>query len=304
MLHQTTGVTSCRLARLRFEAIDALELHYKGAEQNPQVVTAVDPVTGRTYTAPFPKPQRDYDALVLKLSKNLSRNWLAQASYTYSVLRGNYAGPYRPEKPVLEPHVTSEYDLPSLMQNRTGLLPDDITHQLKLFGAYVFNLTPRLNLIAGGAFTARSGTPLSILGAHPLYGSREAFILPRGQAGRSPAVTQVDLKGQLEYVLAPPYTLKLTVEIFNVFNSQTALDIDQSYTFDNVQPIPGQCRSQNGANAANPIAGVQADCPDLKYLKTIDGRPVTVNQNFGKPIGATTSFQLPVSLRVGVALTF
>ncbi len=278
-----------------------------GTSYNPQQPTGIDPVTGRTYTAPFPKPQRDYDGLTFKLTKNLSRNWLAQASYTYSVLRGNYSGFFRPEKGLAfpSPNISSDYDLATLMQNRTGLLPGDITHQLKLFGAYVFHVTPRLAITAGGAFTTQSGSPLNVLGAYPSEGRAETFIVARGQAGRSPAITQVDLKGQLEYLLEPPYSIKFTIEVFNVFNSQSAIDIDQSYTFDRVQPIPGaQCANRNGANGVNPIAGIQADCPDLKSLKTLDGRPVTVNSNYGKPLGSAGSYQLPISLRVGAALTF
>jgi hypothetical protein len=278
-----------------------------GQTYNSQQATTIDPATGRTVTVPLPKPQRDYDGFTVRMTKNLSRNWLAQASYTYSILRGNYEGFFRPEKelPTPTPNLTSDYDVPSLMQNKTGLLPGDITHQFKLFGAYVFRVTPKLNITAGGAFTAQSGTPLNVLGSYPGAGRAETFIVQRGEAGRSPAVTQLDLKGQLDYLFSPPYTLKLTVEVFNVFNSQTGLDVDQNYTFDYVQPIPGaRCANRNGANAANPIAGVQADCADLRNLKTIDGRPVTVNPNYGKPLGSSASFQLPVSMRIGAALTF
>lgn len=280
---------------------------YNGNVKNPLQVTSIDPATGLPYTINFPKPQRDYDGLTLKVTKALSNNWMAQASYTYSVLRGNYSGMYRQEKGMATPtpNLTTDYDAPSLMQNRTGLLPDDVTHQLKLFGAYVFRVSPRLNITAGGAVSAQSGTPLSALGSHPLGGRAEAYIIPRGQAGRTSAVTQVDLKGQLDYLIAPTYVLKFSLEIFNLFNSQTPTQIDQNYTYDPVQPIVNaQCTNRNGANATNPIAGLQADCPDLRQLKTTDGRPVTVNSNYGKPLGSPGSFQLPISVRLGAALTF
>ncbi len=55
---------------------------------------------------------------------------------------------------------------------------------------------------------------------------------------------------------------------------------------------------------SNPITAIQADCPDLAYLKTVDGRPITVNDNFGKPQLGSTSFQSPFSMRIGLALSF
>jgi hypothetical protein len=272
-----------------------------GALQDPRVATARDPVTGRIYTAAEPRPERSYDGFTIELRKAFSKRWLGQASYTYSTLRGNYPGLFRAETGQLNPNTLSEYDLVSLLPNRYGPLPGDMPHQLKVFGAYLFPLTSRLALLAGAALRAHSGTPVSYLGAHPVYGSGEAFILPRGSAGRTPWVTALDLRGALEYVMAPPYAIRFSVDVFNLLNTQEAVAVDQNYTFDNVQPIVGgQCSARNAASAKNPAAAALNDCPDLRYLRTTDGRPVTVNKNFGKP----TQYQAPLAFRFGLALAF
>jgi hypothetical protein len=276
-----------------------------GTLQDPGVATSVDPVTLRQFTTAEPRPERRYDAFTLQLRKVFStragRRWLAQASYTYSILRGNYPGLFRTENGQLDPNILSEYDLVSLLPNRDGPLPNDVPHQVKLFGSYVFDVTSRLKIQVGGALLARSGTPVNYLGAHPVYGTGEAFILPRGSAGRTPFVTSVDLRGALEYALAPRYILRFTLDVFNLLNQQQALAVDQNYTFDNVLPIVnGQCSKRDAASAGDPSGAALADCPDLKYLRTTDGRPVTLNRNFGRP----TQYQPPLSVRFGLALTF
>ena len=272
-----------------------------GTTQNPQQATYVDAVTLRQVVAPFPKPDRRYDSFAFELRKNFSKRWLASASYTYSLFRGNYPGLFRPENNQLDPNITSEYDLVSLLPNRYGPLPSDIPHQFKVFGSYIFDISTRLNVQAGAALKMHSGTPINYLGAHPLYGPSEAFILPRGSGGRTPFVSQVDLRGGVEYVMTPPYALKFTVDFFNILNQQEAVNVDQNYTFDSVQPIVnGQCKSRNGAEGKSPLTTAVADCPDLKYLRTTDNRPVTLNTNFGRP----TLYGAPFSVRFGLALSF
>src|SRR5262249_3321495 len=49
-------------------------------------------VTGLTKPFATPKPNRQYDALELTLSKRFSKNWFGSANVTVSRLYGNYAG--------------------------------------------------------------------------------------------------------------------------------------------------------------------------------------------------------------------
>ncbi len=272
---------------------------------SPKNVLTVDPATGRDLVISFPKPERSYDGFTVFARKNFSKGWLASVAYTYSYLRGNLAGPFRTETGQLDPGITSEYDLASLMGNRFGLLPGDQTHAVKVYGAYTYAFGPRFNATAGAAYTGASGNPISALAGHDIYGPSESFVLPRGMAGRSPWINQVDLRGALEYVIKPPYALKVSLDLFNIFNTQDIRITDEDYTFDAVQPISGiNCKDTDASNAAVPYLALQNDCPDLKYLKTVDGRPVTVNRNWGRAAPGTTSFQVPISMRLGVALSF
>jgi hypothetical protein len=276
-----------------------------GEELSAGGVTTVDPQTGREVQIAFPEPERSYDAFTLKATKNFSKNWLAQASYTYSYLRGNYPGPYRPEDGQLDPGITSEYDLASLMANKEGYLPGDQPHQIKLYGAYNFPITTKFNVTASAAYTGASGTPVNALGAHPDYGPGQAFIIPRGMGGRTPFQHTVDLGGMLEYVIRAPYALNFRVDLFNALNRKAIFEPDEDYTFDDVAPINGiSCDSKDSVGKANPGDALRADCPDLAYLRTTDGRPVTVNPNWGKAARSATAFQTPLSLRLSLAFTF
>jgi hypothetical protein len=272
-----------------------------GTTFDPTTASSFDAATGRAFNTPFPKPERSYDGFTFSVKKNFSNHWLAQASYTYSSLRGNYAGFFRPETGQLDPGITSMFDLASLLANQTGPLPGDMPHSFKAYGSYAFDFGPKLQANAGGGIRVTSGTPVNYLIAHPLYGEGEGYGLPRGSAGRTDTVTNIDLRGGLTYTISPPYMVKFTVDVFNVLNAQTATSVDNNWTFDSTQPIVnGQCSSRNAASKTDPVAGALADCPSLAYMRTTDGLPVTINSNFARP----TAYQLPLSVRFGLELSF
>jgi len=86
-----------------------------------------------------------------------------------------------------------------------------------------------------------------------------------------------------------------------VLNAQEPVAVDQNYTYDSVQPVVGgTCRTRSGAQGADPLASASADCPDLRYLRTTDHRPVTPNPNFGRAL----QYQAPRAVRFGMAVSF
>jgi hypothetical protein len=233
----------------------------------------------------FPRAERNYDAGTLYFTKVFADDWLTQASYTISYLRGNYAGLFRPETTQLDPNINSDFDLKSLTVNRTGPLPGDHTHDIKLFGARDFTLPGRSHLTIGGAFRARSGEPTNYLGSHPIYGLDEVFLLPRGAGDRLPWTFDVDLHLGYAFRLANTSSLIATVDVFNLFDFQAATAVDQRYTAADVQPV------------ANGTLG------GLDGLKTSTGGlldPSQKNPNFGRP----TQYQRPRTFRFGVRFTF
>ncbi len=243
----------------------------------------------------FPQAVRNYDAFTLYLLRAFSGDWLAQASYTWSRLYGNYPGLFRLETQQLDPNTLSDFDLIELLDNRTGLLTYDRTHAVKVFAAKAFPITGALTANLGLSYRGNSGTPINYLGAHPYYLQDESFVLPRGAGGRTPWVNTVDSNLGLSYRVAGESVLSVTLEVFNLFNFQTATRVDQSYTFASVYPLkggkPSDLPGQVQINTGSPIA----DAASPVYLT-----PDQVNPNFRQP----TQYQAPRQFRVGARYTF
>jgi hypothetical protein len=236
----------------------------------------------------FEKPVRNYDAVVLSAVQRPTKQSLLQASYTYSLSKGNYPGLFSTETDQLDPNLTSLYDLPDLMANRYGALGLDRTHNLKIDGFYQFDLARAGVLTTGASFRALSGIAHNALGAHPVYGAGEAFLLPRGAFERSPLTSQLDVQVAYGRRLGKGTLFEGFVRVFNMFDQQDELDVDENYTFDNAIPIIG------------------GDRQDLRHVKALDqsgietGATVIPNKNFGK----TSARQLPRSVQLGMRLTF
>ncbi|HWN68336.1 MAG TPA: TonB-dependent receptor, partial [Haliangium sp.] len=233
----------------------------------------------------FDRPRRLYDALELSLARRFSQQWAGRLSYTYSQLRGNFAGLFSPDTNQLDPNFTSVYDLPELMFNREGRLPGDQPHQVKLDGHYQLPVEGVGTFVIGGRARAASGRPHNYLASHPDYGQGESFLLPRGSGERNPFTTGFDLQLAYGRALGGGMGVELFVSVFNVFNQQFTRRRDELYTFDVADPIGG------------------GDLQDLEHAKnefSPDGRVVTKNPNFDN----ATELQAPVSIRFGARVTF
>ncbi|MFM2153717.1 MAG: Oar protein [Pseudomonadota bacterium] len=237
---------------------------------------------GEGLAAAFPKPQRNYDAFTAYFNRNWSRQWLVQASYTLSWLRGNYSGLFRPESGQLDPNITSDYDLKRLLANRTGYLPGDHRHNLKVFGSREVSLDERQSIILGLGVNALSGSPTNYLGADDIYGPLESFVLPRASGPRLPWAFTTDVAVKYGYKLTPASVLTVGFDLYNAFNRQVATSIDERYSDDSILPIA------NGTKKS------------LADAKTVEGDKVTVNPNFGQ----ATSYSAPLAGRILVRLTF
>lgn len=241
----------------------------------------------------FDAAVRDYDAISVLMHKQWSEGWLGQASYTWSWLRGNYAGLFRPETGQLDPNINSDFDLKSLTQNRSGALPFDKTHQFKVFAAREFQTAYDTKFTLGGGGQAVSGAPTNYLGSHALYGGDEVFILPRGSGERLPWVFSTDVHAGFTITPAKGHALELTVDIFNLFNFQAATALDETYTEADVSPLQNCKEAQRDSCTAD----------DLGKLSYADGTPydqLDNNQNFGQPL----EYQAPRTVRIGLRWSF
>jgi hypothetical protein len=229
-----------------------------------------------------PKAERTYDALTLSVNKRYSKNWLFRGAYTYSRLVGNYEGLYQAEQNYVAPNGTNAYDTPDLYYNTRGLLPNDRTHQIKLDGYYALPVGPGA-VTLGLSFVGRSGMPRNYM-SNLLPGANYqiVYLLPRGTAGRTPFVTQLDLHVAYGQKIRNNLKLEGFIDFFNVFDQQTTTMTDDNYTYDGTAAI------------------VNGNKSDLAFAKNAFGAPITKNPNFGRPI----AYQAPFYSRLGLRLMF
>ena len=214
-----------------------------------------DPSTGRLARC-FGPAQRFYRGLEFTATKRFTNNYQFIASYVFSSLIGNYEGLFRNDNGQSDPNITSLFDLQSLLDNTYGRLPNDRPHQFKFNGSY---RTPFKVLISGN-FYMQSGTPFNQLKPHPLYGNNEGFQVQRGTAivptvsatqpgfpnvvnsigsSRTPTTMNLDLGAYYPIKFGEKRELRLSADWFNVFNSQRAVTLDQTWTINSgVASVP------------------------------------------------------------------
>jgi hypothetical protein len=258
----------------------------------PQIPTTCLP----GYPCSFETPVHLYDAVEVTLNKTFSNNWGLVTSYRWSKLKGNFEGFFRSDNGQSDPSITSLFDYPTNDPSYAavggpqlgfrgdirylgdtlgrGELPNDRTHQLKLYGTYSFG-----NLNLGAGLNAGTGRPLTALASNPSYnnageipetlrgaGIQTATVAGCSQCGglkkRSPFETSLD--GHADYTMKfGNQRLMILADVFNILNRQAPNDYDTA------------TESQFGA----------------------------LNPNFGYPIagvvGSVTSYQAPRQIRVG-----
>ncbi len=245
-----------------------------------------DPAAGAAF-GPLARARRDHDTVELTLRHALGDDGLVIASYAWARTRGDYPGLLAYDTGQVDPHLSSQYDLPELGTNRDGPLPHDRPHTLKLEAF-------RGVAVAGGVATlgARgrlaSGTPVDARGPDASYGDGETFLLPRGALGRTPAARTLDLHAGYRRDLGGGVAVELFVDLLNVTDHQPATAVDERYTtFSLAAPISG---------------GAYEDLIWAKErLATGESSgPVIRSRDFRQP----TARLAPRTARLGVRLTF
>lgn len=230
----------------------------------------------------FVNPVRRYQALELEFDKRFSNHWMAVINYRFSHLWGNYEGAYRNDNGQSDPGISSLFDFTSGKLNllgdqfKPGFLSTDRHNVGNMFLSYtVAGDSPGFihaakGLTMGMGLRGQSGVPLSLLGDHPAYLNQgEVPIGGRGAAGRTPSSVQLDLKGEYAIPFKESRMLKLSMDAFNVTNSQF---------------ITGKVQyTQQGA---------------LGY--PVVGSTPTLNKDYGRP----TSFQGPFYARATIRFEF
>lgn len=209
-------------------------------------------VTQNTIPASYfklPEYDRAYAALELFGSYNVGKLNL-NGSYTLSKSYGNSEGYVNTTLGQVDAGLVQDWDNYLFEVGSRGLLPNDRTHSLKLFGNY--RLTEEFNL--GGFLQVTSGRPinctgyvdttdpdlsvadagqLALYGASSFFCSRAdgtKYVAERGTLGRTP--TTVTFNGQVQY--RPNWAnnhVAFYLDATNLFNSRETLTVQEASQF-------------------------------------------------------------------------
>ncbi|HVV84889.1 MAG TPA: TonB-dependent receptor, partial [Kofleriaceae bacterium] len=193
-----------------------------------------------------------------------------RTGYAWSRLTGNWPGLWDPIDGA-SLYFSSAFDDGTAI-NATGPLPDDQPHRFfaELAGrgrAHGFALDGALRALAS------SGRPRSVRTAPGV----QAFLIPRGAAGRLPAATQANV-----HLGARRGRVALTLDVFNAFDHRAPAAVDEVYAADEVAPIVG---------------GTEAELPFAK-LADDSGETLPVNPRYGHP----TRYQAATLALLGVSV--
>jgi hypothetical protein len=208
--------------------------------------------------------RRTYDALEATLeSGEADASWF-RASYVLSRTRGNYPGLFASDWKLGVPNWGPMFILPEQYVNGTGLLPNDRTHVLKLFGTRPL----RQRLVVGASVLVASGTPLTEYGGVSIGAPFRGFAGTRGTAGRTPALWDLGLRAayELPRTGGDGMRTRVLLDLQHVASPRKAVEMEQ-----------------------------------WRFLCLDDhGNQSCVNANYGEVL----QYQLPMMARLGVVMDF
>jgi len=243
----------------------------------------------------FPKAVRNYSAFTLVFNKAFSDFWFVQSSYTYATLKGNYAGLFRPGQ--LTPHATTDFDSLVLMPNQSGFLPVDVRHNLRAQVSKGFEFSSKLGMDVSLGYYGMTGSPTNAYGNYKGSWGR-VLITPRGSGQRLPWYNVAHAGAKFNVRLSKDSVLTLGGTVFNLFNFKSVVEVDETFTLENVLPSRAKkpediCFSED--------AGCTPDNPNA--LLGVDGKVLSrsmKNKNFGRAL----TYQSPISARLEARITF
>ena len=211
----------------------------------------------------LPKPTRAYTALEVA-AEGTWRRLRYRSSYVLSRTRGNFPGLFSSDQGVGNPGMAASFSMPHQAVNSSGDLPNDRTHVFKLSTA----CEPGFGITTGAFFTFESGVPINEFAAGPWGPLRPAFVAPRGSAGRTPALWNLDLRLTCALPWMRGSRAQLLADVLHVGSPRRATLVDEMH-------YPTLDGSGN---------------PDL----------LNPNPNYKRPI----AYQPPMAGRIGLQVSF
>lgn len=190
----------------------------------------------------MPPIKREYLAIDLFAEHPFDGKWWGKATYTWSRNWGNSEGQVLSDIGQGDVATTQAWDFPEFAVGADGPLPNQRTHQIKLFGYY--QVDPQWGV--GGNMLIASGRPRNCIGNAPSttgdifgtpsqitnyagYGSAYFFCngvySPRGSAGSLPPDVRLDVNFSYKPAALKGFGFKL--DIFNLLNRQSIETIEE-----------------------------------------------------------------------------
>ncbi len=179
---------------------------------------------GRGRLSFLPRARHVYTAVVVSASGSAGRHLSLRGSYVLSRAHGNYEGLYDYANLESFPNTSSQLDTPEQVLNSTGLLPNDRTHALKVQATVAWGAGLTMGVVA----SLRSGTPRNVLGASSFGAPSYIFLRPRGSAGRTPHLADLDVRASWTVPGTRSPALRFTLDLYHIGNSRSAVRYDDA----------------------------------------------------------------------------
>jgi len=284
--------------------VASTDLEFVDALGNEHVYSSGDRVEMTAEEVGYAKPERDYTAFELSFKRKFANNWTANFSVIKSELTGNYIGGELPFYGQTDPGITAAYDLRSTLVNTQGApLPFDRPWQIKSDGMYAFNWGGSV----GWQYSYIDGTPIGLYGEPDgenadgtttgYYG--EFRLAKNGISGRTPGVSTLDLNFSYTLDLKTRGAITGYVYVFNAFDSQKALEVNQRYSYDT--PSVEYLIAHHDGHYGNYIDWIDGRFNSIEELDAhMEEAGMEKYENWGRP----EVFQTPRYFRLGLKWSF
>jgi hypothetical protein len=175
-----------------------------------------------------PPAKRVYDSAEFRVRKRLANRWSLDTNYVLSRLWGNWSGIASTDEAVLclQPNSCMAfnslyYSFDHAAHPTYGPLGTDRPHRVKAQVTYDFIW----GTMIGVNYLAQSGRPFSTIMRLPGPWPVNFFPYGRGDLGRTPPLSQLDLLAQHEFRLPHHARLRAGINVLNVFDQSAAINI-------------------------------------------------------------------------------
>jgi hypothetical protein len=115
--------------------------------------------------------------------------------------------------------------MPHQASNSTGFLPNDQPHVVKLSAAYSTRFGAHIGLFG----IIASGTPINEFGAGPGWSWIPTFLSPRGSAGRTPHIWNLDLRLAYDLPMKNGASARLQLDLLHMGNPRRVVQVDERH---------------------------------------------------------------------------